>query len=324
MGTNIDPNNFFHEINKIQISSESGKEGIKLPDWASFMIWAGYRMSTTQINDGRVLMTILLPTRVCCSIFCLLGGLIGRASLSLSCVPDLSYEEFKQLPADTEIYLRDNGKRIKGIISGRQNICNLDCQIVTVKSGGKKYSNSSFGIHKNNFKDYGISCEAHLSAIAEKKIDRVSKYYRKFCPKISKNWIGNCSTEIVAWTNKAKLKREAEGLNISIGGLKPISITELLLLNSNRVLLKSPKSPKAEYHHCPLAILDGPQSFSRLEHLQANNIILLIDRSEYTPSEENQLASVVGYRDDTLIDKSKFKIDKVPTGTELMTFAIRS
>ena len=88
----------------IQIFDEEDDNITKeFPDWAAYLIWLGWWLRREIIDDMRLFLVVLLPTRECSSHFCCLGSLLG--SIGKRHI-NLNWNDILSLPSGTEVYMR--------------------------------------------------------------------------------------------------------------------------------------------------------------------------------------------------------------------------
>lgn len=288
-----------------------------LPEWALFLVWAGYWLATHKYHDRRILMTILLPTRVCGPIFCALGGLLGSASSPTQ--SDLSFDEFSRLPTGAVVYLKQNGTPLTATVGDEDRSYGDTFRRVSIASGGKDMKGSTFFLKKSNFSSYEISLVPHATGHSEVALRHAGKFYSELTGNEPKTWLRKKVPEVALWSNKAGWQRDVAGLRISARQQRPVPIEDILLLRNGRVLLKSSRSKVSRYHDCPLVILDGPESFSRIPKVRAKNILMLVERSEYSSSgAEAVVAEIAGYDRALLNVKELGSVPDLPPGAEMM------
>ena len=99
-----------------------GNELQSLPGWINFLIRCGYLLRTRQVDDARIVLALLLPTRELAAAFASLGIILGSLK---STVEFLTWEQFLTLPVGTELYFRFHHKKsrksLKGEVGEKKN-----------------------------------------------------------------------------------------------------------------------------------------------------------------------------------------------------------
>ena len=149
-------------VGKLRLgSSKSIKNNNRIPDWASFLIWAGLWMRRAQVKNVRIFMVLLLPTRICCSAICSFGAIIRSLGQSKKA---LTWEQICSLPSGTEVFTplpeKKKGSKLiqlKGKLGNQRNEGGQNARELKIETQKKKYKDSVFVILEKNPYQYPLT-----------------------------------------------------------------------------------------------------------------------------------------------------------------------
>lgn len=312
-------------LRNIRLETNSALHGRELPEWASFLIWAGWWMRSTRRANTRIFMIVLLPTRVCCSAICSLGALIGSMAEAKD---SLSWERFLSLPVGTKIYWHECRKKQVGTI-----IEKVGAGVkVKFETKHKRFREASQVFFERHFSECRISLTPFLSGPEEEILGKVKSFYSTIASEFSDTWVSSWSSDCLLVTNMAGWKREVEGLFVADddNDENRILLSDAVMwwlndeIHEPRVRLSSPKSIPPNSNEIPLAILDGPDALRSREMVWSQNTIVLLDQTEYDESSQNLLAQLLSIRNDDLLPLPEGVPDTLPYNTEMLMFAVEA
>lgn len=303
-----------------------------LPDWAAFLIWSGWWMRRTLLNNARVFFVILLPARECCSSICCLGAMLG--SIGYRNI-DLRWNDIISLPKNTTVYLRFPGSKkdkknvpIEAKLLDTINIKNQQSRKVFIKSKNKRFKNGTLFLFKNQLEKYQITLTPHLSKHKEGSLSKLDSFYRLTSPDYDSTWINDRSTECLIVTSRAGWTRENKDIKLFQSSTNFYKLSNLLMVSNipdtdySRLLIASPKSPVCEIDNIPLSILDGIEALKSWESIRSTNTIVILNSNEYNENAESILALFSSARENSLVPVPENTPDKIPTGIQTNIFAI--
>jgi len=315
------------------ISTPEGK--LDFPDWAAFMTWSGFWLRKTKMNDYKLVMLLIVPSKVCCSAFCSLGALLASTNNFTS---DMTWEEFMGLPAGIEVYLKvphkDRHMNFTGKISEVIEI--YDGELGRkVTYGGRikdfKAAETTISIMKNGFKSKQISLIPHIN---KHNFEEIRTSYAALIEDFDNSWLSASVTECRVLTNKAEWARNIENTALTIRAASAVTeclLGRLLLTTSDdyhnpRVEVLSHKSINNVNSMVHLTVSEGREALlSGIGNLhKTQNAIFILSIEEYEMDCLNQVSSISQHRCDVPIDLPLGTSDNIPCGIEMVMFALRS
>jgi len=273
-----------------------------LPEWFAFLIWLGAWMRKKQIDNGRIVCAVLLPTRRCCASFCAFGALMDAL---LNPHRSITWKNFLACPNETPVYLLcpeknnpNKRKQVEGVLKEVVRYGTEMFRKIQIINGGRRYENLTIIVKNCGFKDYKISLKPHYGGRLINALSELSVFFSKMVPEFNEDFLLISEPESMVITNRAAWHRENEDIVL----VPPVSnvqasynMAELLMISHHRTILMSPKTRDIDNFSPPLAILDGLDSMRSWEMSKARNMIIMLDRVEYDEEAENLLHDFSNY-----------------------------
>jgi len=106
-----------------------------------------------------------------------------------------------------------------------------------------------------------------------------------------------------------------------------IPFKEMICTSSNNdgFVSKLKVVPVSKVYHdsTPVTILDGPSAWKQISHINIGNVLVFLDRAEYSAEIHNILLEVGNISEDPPIDLLESIPEKMPLGMELTSYLIR-
>jgi len=269
-----------------RITVLDGYNKTPLPDWAASLVWLGAWCRSSRMVGKRLIVFAVLPTRGLATAFVSLGCLLAGAS---NYEDALSWPTFKKIPSGRGVFWisKDGKKRYSGNIVGFKEYDGSEFIVVEVTKASKRSEiGSRFEISRNYFDEYRFTEEKPASMPRSASFDAASQSLRHLVENFNTKWIWADGAEGLVITNVAIFESSLSGISLSIDGEEPISMSDLLCLERNK--LQSHAKLKIDHPKgiitgsFPIIILDGARAFMVHEHLAAeSNMLVILDRSEY-------------------------------------------
>ena len=167
-------------------SGDKALLGSKVPNWLGFIIWAGWWMRLNHMENTRIFLVMLLPTREVCSSICSLGAILGSVGKRDI---NLTWDEMISLPDETKMYLRFPGKKedkkvipIKGRVSEISNYGGQTGRKIIIDSREKRFKNGNLIVFQNRFNEYSVTLTPHLSKPKEGKLAKINLFFKGTSP----------------------------------------------------------------------------------------------------------------------------------------------
>lgn len=320
----IDTQNKSGELPPLQVESE-GQEWVPLPEWAEFLIRIGRRHVREHQVGGSRFTVVLVPTRLYASHFCALGVSIESA---YSPLPPLSWAELSGMAPGSRVFSLGKNKNKLGLREWRvQSTAANGTVIVTspIKNGSQRVI-----VRPHTLDELPLYAGSIVRPHRAARRSGTEDFYRALVPHMHSSWVYLSRLECHIVTNRARWIREARGLNVrraNVAGESAITIWDALMpgeANSqepSRVWLSSPlddalpSTPK----DTPV-ILDGADAFRVHESLDSERLLILLERSEFSESLEQDLKEWLSCRDDNATIPEPIPEEAVPKSFEVVEF----
>lgn len=297
------------------------------PDWAAFMIWCGWWLRATITDDKRMIMLLVVPERACCSALSGLGALIA----STQCYqPEMEWEEFLSLPSVSEIYLKDSGKNISGILGDTGEFYGEFGRIVTPLKKSRKHKDSRIYVLKNNYKIKEISLIPYFN---QHHLMKISKFYSSVVDHFEKAWLSSITNQCRILTNKTQWYQNIENIALRVKDNDSTSLCDFNWLlftkagglrDSSKISVISPKAINKIQIKVPLTIYDGPDTLAAgITNIRKTaNALFLLTAEEYDTYCYNQISLLSQNRCDTAVYFPHGTPEPIPDGIERTLFAL--
>lgn len=307
----------------------------EVPDWAGFLIWAGWWMRRAQVSRTRTFMVILLPDRAFAAPLVALGAMIGSLGRTGR---SLSWEQFLELPVGTSVFLRmkDRAARFRSIsVEGRVGAIdshrNAAKGTIALVSDQARFRGALILPSRKAFFEYDVSLTRHATPRKARKLLGVSRIFSELSNDFEESWMIAPFRESAVVTNRARWTRLTADLQIVLAGDpkkgRLAEEMEKILLcgmpsatNGGRTLLVSPKTPIPESIHIPVGVLDGAEALRSLDLVLCPNIVVLLEQSEYEKDVQDQLAGLNSVRNDDGPEPTDIPRE-IPGGIDVAMFA---
>lgn len=310
-------------------SSYSIEHKDSIPEWAAFLIWAGWWISDIQFDGGVLYTFILLPSRLCCSALSAFGSLLRSAQQGGTDV--LSWSDFYHLPIGSVFYClypkKGKPNSCKARIIEPSERCLKRFEIVDDESETKIEVS-----HSGSFYKYRIRLTPHPPTRRRKQLNSYYSFYNAIVDDFRVYWLQSTNIACMLVTNRTGWNRDLNDLiaEAVIDEGSPIqhSLSDLLMTGVDRntqkarVLLSSPGDDQPDSKHIPVVILDGPNAFRSYRSISASRVLILLEYREYDENISNDLVSLICRRDDNLISNLSIPSAEPPLGIEMLIFAI--
>ena len=309
--------------------ARDGTERQELSKWVNFLFRCGFLLRTCQVNDARIVIALLLPTRELAAAFAAVGIILGSLK---STVEFLTWKQFLTLPSGTELYVRFHHKKsnrsLKGEVGEKKDgPYGLERRIKIV-NGPKAVRGSSEIVLESTFGRLGISMTEHPKKGRMDSIVQAGTFLRGVSRFYKPNWLVSSQTEALVITNKAEWKRVCNSVRIGIAGQPQANFLADVLLASDirdrrmsRIALSAPGKDVSSVY-APVAIIDGPRALPQWREVNARNLLVLADQIEFDEECHGAIIDMTTSRDDSLLPKEfAGLIDYAPKGAALAVVA---
>ena len=303
-----------------------GEERLPLPDWSKALLWLGWWCRSFQPNRSRILAVAVLPVRSYASAFAGLGCLMAGAML---CRGGFSWDDLKSLPLGHEIFWKTagNGVRYQGVIlQPSEGAPDLVPVRITATRRSKEIG-LVWSFSPAKFSECLFSEECLPTENGTAAINNALRFYRDAGLETDSRWLYSSGAEALIMTNQSSFWDAVDGLQIAVRKEGAIPLRDALCVASihDRGVAKLRLSPANRMPGpicSPVTILDGASAWDQMTYANSGNVLLLLDRTEFTVDIRNFLLDVANYADEPTAEMKLNIPDRLPPGIELTAFVL--
>jgi len=303
---------------------QDGDDRLPLPDWSKALLWLGWWCRWHQLDGRRILAVVVLPTRKYASVFVGLGCLLAGARRFRG---GFSWNDLQSLPPGTEIFWKTASPivRYRGIIQeshgGVPNL--IPVRITATKRTSDIGSVWSFSPAR--FAECLFSEECLPTENRTVTINNALRFHWDLGLGTDSRWVWTAGAEGLIFTSQAGFREAADGLQIGVRTEAPVPLSDVLCAASihdkNVAKLRLvPANRLSEHIVAPVTVLDGPAAWDHLSHIGTGNIVVLLERTEYTADIHNVLLEAAGYAEEPPTDVLLDVPGRLPPGIEATAF----
>ena len=300
-----------------------------LPEWIEFLLWAGWWIRSNARPEARLHLVALLPARSCCATIAALGVCLASTQDELD---GLEFLDFMALPDGTHVSLRHLGRIFQGVLGPCDQYHGESGRKVALDTALKRWKGLAIWIFEGNLSKYQVSTDQRkiLSPQRQAAIERVERFYRTLNPRAKTGWCLSARREVLIVTSKAAWRREIENLSAQTNDdVTPlvVPLADLVMVTEEKegfpgkTLLTSPSGVMSNTSGIRVAILDGPDPIRTAEDVNADAVLILIERSECDENTIHEIASMAAVREDDAIPEGL--PDRFPAGVDISVFGWR-
>lgn len=305
---------------------QDGDERLPLPDWSKALLWLGWWCRSFQLNEKRILAVVVLPVRTYASIFAGLGCLLAGARQFCG---GFSWEDLKNLSPGSEIFWKtaSHGVRYQGVILERhEGTPDLVPVRITAtrrsREVGLVWSFSPAKFAECLFSEECLPAEKGTAAM-----DNALRFHRDLGLETDPRWVCTAGAEGLIITNQTSFWDAVDGMQIAARADAPLPLGDVLCAASihDRGVTKlrlSAASRVPDQICAPVTILDGPAAWDQMSQVDSGNILVLLERTEYTADVQNILLEAASYSDEPPADIKRDIPDRLPPGVEVTAFVL--
>lgn len=307
-----------------RILIQDGKEKVRLPDWAIAEIWLGWWCRKLQLAQDRLLVVAVLPARDMSAPFAGLGCLFAGVEQFRG---GLTWDEFCALPPGVAVFWKtlSNNTRHGGVILDT-NPSFPEMVQIRITSGKKRVVETTWGISIQTFEQHIFSEENLPTPRRTDVLESVIQFHRELGLATDNRWVSTAGAEAQIVTNQARFRKSLQGLEIGAQDSTTIRVEEALCAakpgDSGLTKLHVVSSVQQSAKLIPVTILDGRGAFDQVDQIESGNVLILLERSEYTAEVDNFLLELRNVAASLPGDVVQGIPSAFPAGMELCAFAV--
>ena len=302
-----------------------------LPPWADWLMALGEWMREQALRPGKRVVVVRLPVRNLAAAFVGLGALCVAARTHDE---SLDWEALRCLPEGSSVHWRRPAgakfKRHSGRVNAVVNMNGADFLAIDEIDSRGRITGSKFYLPRNTALSHCVTLGA-MSARGDEKLTSSAKFMRSLNSDASLAWTRSPMADSTVVTERVSFLHDLEEVKVQAGSEPPLSLLDVLCIADTQGLVHGKllvvPARAEQIHDTPIgvSILDGASAISKLGHLRARSIVLLLTHSEYDEEVSNQLLPFLSYSVDEGVHPWQLgaNVGDVPPGIDVFAFGIR-
>lgn len=303
-----------------------GDERGPLPDWGKALLWLGWWCRSFQLNEKRILAVVVLPVRTYASIFVGLGCLLAGARQFRG---GFSWNDLENLPPGTEIFWKtaSHGVRYQGVILDRHHGAPGLVPVRITATRRSREIGLVWSFSPARFAECLFSEECLPTEKGTAATDNAMRFHRDLGLETDPRWVCTAGAEGLIVTNQSAFWEAVDGMQIAAKTDSPLPLSDILCAagfhDRNVAKLRLTAASRIPEHVGALVtILDGPVAWDQMPHVDTGNIVVLLERAEYTADVQNFLLEAANFAVEPPADLKREIPSRFPPGIELTTFVL--
>ena len=298
---------------------------VPLPSWAKAELWLGWWCRRFQFENNRLLVVAILPSCELAAAFAGLGCLIAGAQQFHG---GLNWGEFRELSIGEEVFWKvaSSSTRYGGIVIEPTDLYS-DLVSLRITTGKKNKIGSIWCISEATFKQHLFSEDNLPTLRGTVSMENAMRLHRNLGLETKPRWIWTAGSEARVVTNQSRFREALAGLDIGAQGSEAIPFEDALCAprgNDQPAKLRILSVGHPIGGDAPVTILDGEAAFHRIQHIETGNILILLERTEYTAEIHNFLLDLHNVAKAPSPDAMMDFPSRFPPGMEFSAFVFQN
>jgi len=301
--------------------------GVKyaMPAWAKAALWLGWWVRRWQLADSRVLVVTVLPSRELAAMFVSLGGVIAGAQ---QFDKGFGWDDLVALPANSPIFWKAPGSktRYEGVILESEASAGQELVPVRVERGGAKERGMVWFFSPRKFSECIFSEACLPTRQGSQVMENAFAFLHSVGVQVKRSWLWSAGVEVSLRTNMTRFWNAIDGLAIGVSdsGLCPAGDALCPAMPDERrnAKVQVASATRAAEKASPVHILDGIDAFHQVRDIGSGNVIVILDRAEYSPEVHNFLLNARNFSRDISRELLESVPERFPPGFELSAFVL--
>lgn len=296
-----------------------------MPAWAKATLWLGWWTRKWQLSDSRLLAVAVLPSRDLAAMFASLGCVIAGAQ---QFEKGFCWDDLVALPAGSPIFWKiPNSKtRYEGVVLESTASEGQELVPVRVEKGGSKERGMVWFFSPRKFAEC-IFSEACLPTRQGSQImENAFAFLQSAGVQVKRSWLWSGGVEASLRTNMTRFWNALDGLAIGVSdsGLCPAGDALCPAMPDERrnAKVQVASATRASETASPVHILDGIDAFHQVRDIGSGNVVVILDRAEYSPEVNNFLLNARSCSRDPSPEVLESVPERFPPGFELSAYVL--
>lgn len=303
----------------------------QLPPWADWLMALGEWMREQAPRPGKRVVVVRLPARNLAAAFVGLGALCTAARLHDE---SLDWEALRNLPEGASVHWRKptgaKPRRYSGRVGALVTMHGADFLSIEEMDSRGRSTGSKFYLPRSTALSHGVTLGA-MSARADENLTSAARFMQSLNSDSSLAWSRSPMADSTVVTERASFLQDLEEIKVKAAldsgllMLDALSIADTQGRTHGKLLVVPTRTERI--HDAPngVTILDGAAAVSKLGHLSARSIVILMAHSEYDEEVSHEILPFLSYSVDDGVHawQPNAAVGEVPLGIEAFAFGIR-
>lgn len=301
--------------------------GVKhaMPAWSKATLWLGWWARRWQLPDSRLLAVAVLPSRDLAAMFASLGCVIAGAQ---QFDKGFGWDDLVALPAGSPIFWKTPGSktRYEGVVLESAASAGQELVPVRIEKGRSGERGVVWSFSPGKFAECIFSEACLPTRQGSQVMENAFAFLHSVGVQVRRSWLWSAGVEASLRTNMTRFRNAIDGLVIGVSdsGLCPAGDALCSAMPDERrnakVLVAS--ATRAAEKASPVHILDGIDAFHQVRDISSGNVVVILDRAEYSPEVHNFLLNAKSFSRDPSRELLESVPERFPPGFELSAFIL--
>lgn len=301
--------------------------GVKhvMPAWAKATLWLGWWARRWQLPDSRLLAVTVLPSRDLAAMFASLGCVIAGAQ---QFDKEFSWDDLVALPAGSSIFWKTPGSNIRyeGIVLDPLILEGQLLVTVRIEKGRPRERGTLRSFSQVRFAECIFSEACLPTKQGSQVMENAFSFLHSVGIPVKRSWFWSAGVEASLRTNMTRFWNAVDGLEITVSDSGPYPVADALcsaMADERRnVKVRVASAARAAEKASPVHILDGIDTFHQIRDIGSGNVVVILDRAEYSPEVHNFLLNARSFSRDPSRELLESVPERFPPGFELSAFVL--
>jgi len=303
----------------------------QLPAWADWLMALGEWMREQAQRPGKRVVVVRLPVRNLAAAFVGLGALCAAARLHDE---SLDWDALCGLPEGTSVHWRKptgaKSRRYFGRVDSLQTMYGADFLAIDEIDTRGRATGSKFYLPRSTALSHGVTLGA-MSVRADEKLTSSARLMQSLNRDTSLTWSRSPMADSTVVTERAGFLQDLEEIKVQAGSEPALWMLDALCVADpqgrahGKLLVVPTRAEKIHDAPTGVSILDGAAAVSKLGHLRARSVVILVAHSEYDEEVAHEILPFLSYSVDEGVHawKPDAKVGDLPLGVEAFAFGVR-
>jgi hypothetical protein len=301
--------------------------GVKhlIPAWARATLWLGWWARRWQLPDSRILAVTVLPSRELAAMFASLGCVIAGAQ---QFDKGFSWDDLVALPEGSSIFWKIPGikARYEGVVLQPLIIEGQLLATVRIEQGRPRERGTVWSFSQGRFAECIFSEVCLPTRQGSQVMESAFALLHSVGVQVKRSWLWSAGIEASLRTNMTRFWNALEGLEIGAAdsGMCPAedALCSATADQRRNAKVQVASAIRAAEKASPVHILDGIDAFQQVRDIGSGNVVVILDRAEYSPEVHNFLLNARSFSRDLPLELLESVPERFPPGFELSAFVL--